>query len=108
MKSPVGRQRCAVGHNRDLGAREALCDFGLLTTPLWASTAESVHETGSGEASQLCREDRANAVLLAPGLSMCGPYKCSLSITLEPVRNADSQAPPDPLNQTLHLNKINR
>lgn len=97
-----------MGHNSELGARAALCDFGLLTTPLWASTAESVHETGSVEASQLCREGHADTVLLAPCLSMCGPWKCSLNITLEPVRNADSQAPPDPLNQNLHLNKINR
>lgn len=38
---------------------------------------------------------------------MCGPWKCSLNIALEPVKNADAEAPPDPLNQNLRFNKIN-
>lgn len=37
----------------DVGARAALCDFGLFTAGLWASAAKSVHETGAVEAGQL-------------------------------------------------------
>lgn len=50
----------------DLGACAALCDSGLLTARLWASTAKSVHEMGAAEAGQLRGECAYEALVFGP------------------------------------------
>lgn len=55
-----GKPCCEVRRSGDLGALASLCDFGLLTAPLWASTSESVDETAEEATGQLRREEHAD------------------------------------------------
>lgn len=90
------REAAQTGDNsKDLCVLAALCDLGLLAASLWSGdlAAESPKRPSPDEPAQLAHTGMRRC-LLAPCPSVCGPWKCSINITLELVRNAESQAPP--------------
>ena len=95
----------AVGNGREPGAPAALCDPGLLTVRLWASLPMRFQGDRSclDEPAQLAHR-LMRRCLLAPCLSLCGPWKWVSTSPWSLLAMQNLGPHPDPLNQNLsHL-----
>ncbi|KAL0614989.1 hypothetical protein AAY473_015440, partial [Plecturocebus cupreus] len=81
---------------------------GVTTVMLWAPMGALRGMSLRRACAELCIGQEAEVDVPEGFATQCGPQNSSICITCEPVKNAASQAHPDPLNQNLHLSKFSR